>query len=35
VADVDVSKAYDDSYLNKLEELGIFEKLGVPTGPGS
>ena len=30
VADVDVSKAYDSTYLDKLEDLGFFEKFGVP-----
>jgi ABC-type nitrate/sulfonate/bicarbonate transport system substrate-binding protein len=30
---VDVSKAYDGSYLAKLESLNFFEKLGVPRSP--
>jgi ABC-type nitrate/sulfonate/bicarbonate transport system substrate-binding protein len=30
IAKVDVSKAYDGSYLAKLKSLGFFEKLGVP-----
>jgi ABC-type nitrate/sulfonate/bicarbonate transport system substrate-binding protein len=33
VEKVDVSKAYDGSYLAKLKSLNFFEKLGVPTSP--
>jgi ABC-type nitrate/sulfonate/bicarbonate transport system substrate-binding protein len=33
VEKVDVSKAYDGSYLAKLQSLKFFEKLGVPTSP--
>ena len=30
VKDVDITTAYDKSILNKLVELGVYEKLGVP-----
>jgi hypothetical protein len=30
VKDVDVTTAYDKSILDKLVELGVYEKLGVP-----
>ena len=31
VANVDVSEAFDGSYLDQLEEMGYFEALGVPS----